>query len=187
MRQYAGNWASALWTFAPGADEKLKRAGMPVGLHREQLAALGIEKDVAAINIDLFVAWRSMHSQGRGLLSVLRTYLGDDGLDRRDVWEGETGANLLLGWNFGDGHIHGIRFLEALRASCGFEPGEFVVAWVESQPVHKNFQEWFVFDGALGVMQRGTWKVADCVAEQPWLPNGPIPLNVTWNAAGAVS
>ena len=26
----------------------------------------------------------------------------------------------------------------------------------------------------------GTWKVADAVAEQPWLPNGPIPLEVTW-------
>jgi hypothetical protein len=30
------------------------------------------------------------------------------------------------------------------------------------------------------VIQRGTWKVADAVKEQPWLPNGPIPLNVTW-------
>jgi hypothetical protein len=185
MRQYAGNWATALWTFSPGAAEKLKRAGMPVGLHREQLVALGVEDDVASINIDLFVAWRSMHSQGRGLLSVLRTHFGDEALDRREVWEGETGANLLLGWNFGDGHIHGIRFLEALREACGFEPGEFVVAWAESQPVQRNYQEWFVFDGALGVVRRGTWKVGDCVAEQPWLPNGPIPLNVTWNATGA--
>lgn len=186
MRQYAGNWASAVWTFTPGADEKLKRAGMPVGLHREQLAALGIPEDPARMMIDLFVAWRSMHSQGRGLISVLRNYLGDD-LDRRDVWEGETGANVLLGWNFGDGHIHGIRFLEALRSVCAFEPGEYVVAWVESQPVHKDYQEWFVFDGAYGVVQRGTWKVADCIAEQPWLPNGPIPLNVTWRVGGTAS
>lgn len=181
LRQYAGNWASALWTFAPGADEKLKRAGIPVGLHREQLAALDIPEDQAAIMIDLFVAWRSMHSQGRGLNSVLRTYFGD-ALDERIVWEGETGANVVLGWNFGDGHIHGIRF-QALRERCGFEPGEFVVAWVESQPVQRGYQEWFVFDGALGVVQRGTWQVADCVQEQPWLPNGPIPLDVTWTGA----
>ena len=181
MRQYAGNWASAVWTFEPGADQKLKAAGMPVDLHSEQLAALDIPRDVRQIMIDLFVAWRSMHSQGRGLISVLRSYLGDD-LDTRDVWEGETGANLLLGWNFGDGHIHGIRFLEALRERCAFEPGEFVVAWVESQPVHKSHQEWFVFDGALGVTRRGTWQVADCVAEQPWLPNGPIPLDITWRS-----
>ena len=31
-----------------------------------------------------------------------------------------------------------------------------------------------------GVTERGTWKVADAVAEQPWLSNGPIPLQVTW-------
>jgi hypothetical protein len=30
------------------------------------------------------------------------------------------------------------------------------------------------------VIERGTWKVADAVNEQPWLPNGPIPTNVTW-------
>jgi hypothetical protein len=33
---------------------------------------------------------------------------------------------------------------------------------------------------ALGVIERGTWNVAYAVKEQPWLPNGPIPLNVTW-------
>jgi hypothetical protein len=31
------------------------------------------------------------------------------------------------------------------------------------------------------VVERGTWKVADAVAEQPWLPNGPIPLHVSWS------
>ena len=186
MRQYAGNWASALWTLEPGAGEKLKRAGMPVDLHVDQLKALDTPEDTARMMMEFFVAWRSLHSQGRGLVSVLRDHLGDD-LDMREIWEGETGANLLLGWNFGDGHIHGIRFLEALRSRCGFEPGEFVVAWAESQPVHKDFQEWFVFDGAHGVVRRGTWKVRDCVEAQPWLPDGPIPLNVTWQAPAVES
>jgi hypothetical protein len=34
------------------------------------------------------------------------------------------------------------------------------------------------------VIERGTWKVADAVAEQPWLPNGPIPTQVTWSLVG---
>jgi Transmembrane protein of unknown function (DUF3556) len=38
-----------------------------------------------------------------------------------------------------------------------------------------------LIDAALGVIERGTWKVADAVAEQPWLPNGPIPTEVTWS------
>ncbi|MEH0635179.1 DUF3556 domain-containing protein [Streptomyces bottropensis] len=41
-------------------------------------------------------------------------------------------------------------------------------------------QHYQVIDAALGVIERGTWKVADAVEEQPWLPNGPIPLDVTW-------
>jgi hypothetical protein len=59
-----------------------------------------------------------------------------------------------------------------------------VIAWVESQPIHKKTQEYKVIDAALGVIERGTWNVADLVEEQPWLPNGPIPLNVTWRRAG---
>jgi hypothetical protein len=35
----------------------------------------------------------------------------------------------------------------------------------------------------LGVTERGTWQVADAVREQPWLPNGPIPTEVTWSRA----
>ncbi|MGW5642442.1 DUF3556 domain-containing protein [Saccharopolyspora sp. NPDC003752] len=37
-----------------------------------------------------------------------------------------------------------------------------------------------MIDAALGVIERGTWKVSDAVAAQPWLPDGPIPLDVTW-------
>jgi hypothetical protein len=34
------------------------------------------------------------------------------------------------------------------------------------------------------VVERGTWKVADAVEEQPWLPNGPIPTQVSWSLRG---
>jgi len=61
-----------------------------------------------------------------------------------------------------------------------FEPGELIVVWVESQPIHRKIQHYKVIDAALGVIEHGTWNVKDAVTEQPWLPNGPIPLNVTW-------
>ena len=64
-------------------------------------------------------------------------------------------------------------------------PGELVVVWVESQPVHQGDQAYQVIDAALGVIERGTWQVADAVAEQPWLPNGPIPVQVNWSREGA--
>ena len=40
--------------------------------------------------------------------------------------------------------------------------------------------EYRVIDAALGVVERGTWVVAEAVEEQPWLPNGPIATTVTW-------
>ena len=107
-------------------------------------------------------------------------------IDTRTVREAEFVCNSLVGFNFGDGHLHNEDLIRAVQAQAGFEPGELVVAWVESQPVHRGDQAYQVIDAALGVIERGTWQVADAVGEQPWLPNGPIPVQVTWSRAGAL-
>jgi Transmembrane protein of unknown function (DUF3556) len=179
MRQYAGNWASAVWMFRPGTEERLEELDLPVSTHKKQLIELGYPEPAANVSVETFVAWRSMHSQGRGLLSVLQDHLGPE-FDSYQMREGETGANLILGWNFGDGHLHDERLLESVRRRISFAEGDFVVAWVESQPIHRKTQAYFVWDGAIGVVERGTWLVSDCVREQPWLPNGPVAHEVTW-------
>ena len=43
MRQYAGNWASAVWAFAPGTEEKLNAVTRPAANQVDQLQALGYE------------------------------------------------------------------------------------------------------------------------------------------------
>lgn len=181
MRQYAGNWASALWTFAPGAEEKLNSmAHRPTRNQVDQLQAMGYPPAVAEITMQQTIAWRSMHSQGRGLFSVLAARLDD--LDARTVREGEFTCNSLIGFNFGDGHLHDAHMIAAVQRRVGFAPGEVVVCWVESQAIHAKVQHYQLIDAALGVVERGYWNVADAVNEQPWLPNGPIPLTVTWRA-----
>ena len=183
MRQYAGNWASALWAFQPGCEDKLNLITRPTGNQVEQLEAMGYPPAVAEITMQQTLGWRAMHSQGRGLFSVLMKHVED--LDRATVREGEFACNSVIGFNFGDGHLHNWRLIEAIQRRCHFAPGEFVVAWVESQPIHRSTQEYMVIDAALGIVERGTWNVRDAVNEQPWLPNGPIPLTVTWTAPGA--
>jgi hypothetical protein len=178
MRQYAGNWASAVWAFAPGAEEKLNRVTRSARNQVDQLVAFGYEPQWAEISMQQPIAWRSMHSQGRGLFSVLLKNLRD--IDTRTVREGEFVCNSLIGFNFGDGHLHNEDLIEAVQDEARFEPGELVVVWVESQAIGSKVQHYKVIDAALGVIERGTWKVSDAVAEQPWLPNGPIPLDVTW-------
>jgi len=185
MRQYSGNWASALWAFAPGAEQKLDRVVRPSANQVDQLVAFGYEQKWADVTMQQVIAWRTMHSQGRGLFSLLLRHLPD--IDTRDVREAEFVCNSLIGFNFGDGHLHDESMIAAVQRQAQFEPGELIVVWVESQPVHKDHQAYKVIDAALGVIERGTWKVADAVNEQPWLPNGPIPLNVTWSASPRVS
>jgi hypothetical protein len=72
-----------------------------------------------------------------------------------------------------------------VQREAAFEPGELIVAWVESQAWGSKVQHYKLIDAALGVIEAGTWKVAHAVAEQPWLPNGPIPTRVSWSARKA--
>jgi hypothetical protein len=41
-----------------------------------------------------------------------------------------------------------------------------------------------VIDAAVGIVERGTWVVAEAVAQQPWLPGGPISTSVEWRLDG---
>ncbi|MBF6162086.1 DUF3556 domain-containing protein [Nocardia cyriacigeorgica] len=181
MRQYAGNWASAIWTFAPGVEAKLDRVTRSAKNQIDQFIEFGYEPEWAEITLQKTIAWRSMHSQARGLFSLLLSRLPD--IDARTVREAEFLCNSIIGFNFGDGHLHGPEMIRAVQDEARFEPGECVIAWVESEAFGSGIQRYLLIDAALGVIERGCWKVADAVAEQPWLPNGPIPLQVSWTRA----
>jgi Transmembrane protein of unknown function (DUF3556) len=183
MRQYAGNWASGTWAFAPDAEERLNEYLVkPADMTVNQLEAT-YGRAAAEVIMYQTLGWRAMHSQGRALNSILIHQLGAD-IDRYTLREAEFSTNCIIGFNFGDGHLHDHRFIESIQKRCGFEPGEFIVAWIESQPVHKDFQRYQVIDAAIGIVERGTYLVAHAVAEQPWLPNGPIPVTVEWRLPG---
>lgn len=188
MRQYAGNWASAIWALKPGIEERLNE--LPLVENQidqlQRMAPTPYEKDDADMTLQKCLAWRSMHSQGRGLFSVLYEHLDD--IESRTVREGEFMCNTIVGWNFGDGHLHDERLIAAIQKRLHLEPGDLVVAYCESQalPWLNPPQEYRVIDAALGVVERGTWDVHDCVQEQPWLPDGPVPLHTEWTAAGYV-
>ncbi|AEF42891.1 DUF3556 domain-containing protein [Hoyosella subflava] len=183
MRQYAGNWATALWAFKPGCEDKLNRVTRSAGNQIDQLIETGTEREWAEVTMQKTIAWRSLHSQARGLFSLLLTRLPD--IETRTVREAEFLCNSVLGFNFGDGHMHDVDMIQAVQDEAQFEPGELIVVWVESEAFGSGVQHYKVIDAAIGVIEKGTWNVADAVVEQPWLPNGPIPLNPTWILEGA--
>ncbi|HVP02122.1 MAG TPA: DUF3556 domain-containing protein [Solirubrobacteraceae bacterium] len=177
MRQYAGNWATGMWAFAPGAEQKLNDNIVKAAqMQKNQLTEMFGERE-AEVALQQLLAWRAMHSQGRGLNSVMINQLGDD-IDTYTLREAEFSCNAIVGFNFGDGHLHNHRLIEAIQRRCRFAPGEFIVVWAESEPLGKGRQQYLVIDAAVGIVERGSWAVKDAVAQQPWLPNGPIPISV---------
>lgn len=177
MRYYAGNWATSYWCFRKGAETKLDRhITKAAGSVRMQLAALYGES-AADLVIDIGHAWRAMHHHGRALNGLLPRAVDD--IDEYDVQEGEIIAGAVLGWNFGDGHLHSEQLLDAVQQRCHFGEGELRVVMLESQPIHRPWQRYQIVDAAGGLVERGHVRVADMVVRQPWLDaGGTIPVSV---------
>lgn len=180
MRYYAGNWAASLWLFRKDADggdcstlldERLTKTA---GTINRQLAVLYDEDTIRAVNGKLR-AFRSMHLHGRALNALLPTVVDD--LEAYAVNEGEGTAGVILGWNFGDGHLHHEQLLAAVQAECGFAPGDLRVLALESQPAGKPWMHWRVFDAADGLQAEGRVVVADLLAHQPWPEPGAIDIH----------
>ncbi|BDH58389.1 DUF3556 domain-containing protein [Tsukamurella sp. PLM1] len=180
LRQYAGNWATGMWAFAPGAEEKLNRVQRQTTNTVDQFVATGVDREWAETLMNMGLGWRAMHSNGRGLFSTLLSHVPD--VEQRTLREGELVCNTMIGFNFGDGHLHDENLIAAVQEQAHFEPGELIVVWAESQPITRLRQDFKIIDAALGVVARGRWSVTECVTTQPWLPDGPVACEITWSA-----
>ncbi|MFF9408152.1 DUF3556 domain-containing protein [Streptomyces anandii] len=167
MRYYAGNWATSLWCFRKGTEHRLsehvvKASGLPV----EQLTRL-YGAEAAELLLHQGLAWRAMHSHGRALAGLLPRAVDD--VESYDVRDGETVAGAVLGWNFGDGHLHNEQLVAAVQQRCGFAPGDLRVVVLESQPTHRQRQHYRIVDAASGPVEEGYVNVGEMVTRQPWL------------------
>ncbi|MDN5743519.1 MAG: DUF3556 domain-containing protein [Nocardioidaceae bacterium] len=183
FRQYSGNWASATWAFRDREkEERMNQFVVKASKNQlDQLVGAGFPEPVAEMFLQKAVAWRSMHVQGRALLSLIMRHAD---IETYTVREAEFICNSLIGWNFGDGHLHDERLINALQARCNYEPGDLVVAFTESQALHRKDADYRVIDAAVGVVERGTYVIRDASETQPWLPDGPIRHQVTWQLPG---
>jgi hypothetical protein len=184
MRYYAGNWATSEWLFRKqgGAEAKLDRdivKSAPIVV--EQLKKF-YEPEMIEALVYKGLSFRSMHSHGRALNGLLARSVDD--VDAYDVRDGEIVAGVVLGYNFGDGHFHNHRLLAAVQERCRFEPGELRVITLESQPAHLQRQRYRIFDAAEGLVEEGWVNVADMVARQPWLGDGPFPVETIAASGG---
>jgi hypothetical protein len=62
MRQYSGNWATAMWAMAPGCEQKLNDGIVKAAkMQKDQLTDMYGERE-AEVVMSQILAWRAMHS-----------------------------------------------------------------------------------------------------------------------------
>jgi hypothetical protein len=175
MRYYAGNWDTTVWCVKPSVDEKFRTGSRALGpMYHLQLERLYKTKEEVLVPIHLAFAFRGMNTHGRALYTLVHRALA--GYDENDynLCEGENLCSMVLGWNFGDGHMHNECLVEALQQRCGFEPGDVRVVVLDSQPIHIQRQEYRLIDAATGEFERGYVEVADMANAQPWADDLPV-------------
>jgi hypothetical protein len=175
MRYYAGNWDTTVWCVKPSADEKFRIGSRALGpMYHLQLERLYKTKEEVLAPIHLAFAFRGMNTHGRALYTLVHRALAGYDEDDYNLCEGENLCAMVLGWNFGDGHMHNECLIDALQQRCGFEPGDVRVVILDAQPIHIQRQEYRLVDAATGEFERGYVDVDDMVTTQPWADDLPV-------------
>jgi len=172
-----------VWLFKKGgATEKLGKLKKTTGTLYEQLADLiedPLEFEYAKASM---LASRFMHFEGRPLLEALPAAV--DEIEDYEWHEGELLGGMILGWNFGDGHLNGEQLLRAIQPICGFEEGELRLISVESQPLFGPTMHWRVYDPVRGKVAEGKTVMSDYTDHQPW-PTGEVAEALAGRRPGA--
>lgn len=165
MRYYAGNWAYSVWLFKGDSYKKLDKMKKTSAWHLDQLAKF-YDRRTAVGLVGRVIAFRSMHLQGRVLQAALPKAV--DKVEDYEWVDGELIAGQVIGWNFGEGHLHDEALLEAVQRQCGFEPGELRCIFVESQPLGGKTLGYRIADAKTGPIGQGEVPVAQLREWQPW-------------------
>jgi len=165
MRYYAGNWAYSIWLFKGESYRKLDRLTKSSPWIYDQLARM-YDRGTGIAIVGKVMGFRLMHLHGRAL-----PILVPKAVERPEDYEwldGEMVAGLVLGWNFGDGHLHNEDLLRAVQEQCGFDAGELRCIFVEAQPLGRKALHYRIADAKTGQLEEGQLDVGELLERQPW-------------------
>lgn len=168
MRYYAGNWAYSVWLFKKGKQQILDDHIIKTAQTIDKQLSLFYDEETIGTVKGRLLAFRHMHLHGRALHQLIPKAV--DNIEQYDYDDGELVANIVLGWNFGEGHLHGKQLLQAIQKRCNFQPGDLRCIFVESQPIHKPFHHWQIHDASDGLVEEGEVDVRQLIRLQPY-PN----------------
>jgi hypothetical protein len=165
MRYYAGNWAYSIWLFRGETYRKLGKMKTTSPWIYDQLARF-YDRSTSVALVSKVVGFRMMHLHGRALAKLVPRVV--DRVEDYEWMDGEIVAGMVLGWNFGEGHLHQEQLVASVQAQCGFEEGELRCIFVESQPLGRSTLEYRLHDAKTGPIEQGRVDVAELRALQPW-------------------
>lgn len=167
MRYYAGTWPYSIWLFKEGTKmAKLEPNIVKTSPDlRKQLGFFYDKKTTDSI-LSRVISFRMMHLPSRALHETLPKAV--DNIDDYYWIDGEFLAGEVVGWNFGDGHLHHEPVLASVQKRCNFESGELRVIMVESPQLHNGRMHWRIHDAKDGLMEEGYSSVYALKAKMPW-------------------
>jgi hypothetical protein len=171
MRYYAGNWPYGVWLFRGDSYRKLDVLTRSSGWIYDQLDHF-YDRATSIGLVGKVLAFRLMHLHGRALPRLIPKAVSR--FEDYEYLDGELVAGMVLGWNFGDGHLHDEALLGALQAQCGFEEGELRCIFVESQPLGGRGLGYRIHDAKTGLIEAGELEIADLRERQPWESHPPV-------------
>ncbi|MEO6954959.1 MAG: DUF3556 domain-containing protein [Polyangia bacterium] len=166
MRYYAGNWPYTIWLFRGETYRKLAACKTSAAWVYDQLDRF-YDRPTSIGLVGKVMAFRLMHLHGRALSVLLPKAV--DRLEDYEYLDGELVAGMILGWNFGDGHLHNEQLLGNVQAQCGFSPGELRCIFVEPQALGGDSLAYRIRDAATGELARGKVLIDELRARQAWV------------------
>ncbi|TGN04020.1 DUF3556 domain-containing protein [Leptospira dzoumogneensis] len=165
MRYYAGNWAVSVWMFKEDSYKKLEKLTKTSGWLYDQLDMF-YERKVSVGLVSKVMAFRLMHLHGKAFQKIVPKAVKN--FEKYEWVEGELVAGMVVGWNFGEGHLHSEQLLRSVQAQCGFKDEELRCIFIEGQPLGKSTINYRIHDAEKGLIEDGKIEVADLKELQPW-------------------
>lgn len=166
MRYYAGNWAYSVWLFKGDAEEKLDTHIIKSSDTLMKQLSLFYDEETSESLLIRVISFRMMHLHGRALHQLVPKAV--DNIDEYTWRDGELVAGVVLGWNFGDGHLHSEQLLSAVQKRCSFDSSELRCIFVESQPLGIPYMNWRIWDAKDGKLAEGQIAIENLMDLQPW-------------------
>jgi hypothetical protein len=187
MRYYAGNWAASFWCFRAGIEDVVEaNVVKSSALVINQLARFYDQSTADLVADKVPGAFRAMHLHGRALNGLLPRAV--ENVADYSIRDGEIIAGPLIGWNFGEGHLHNEQLLAAVQRRCHFADGDLRVIVLEGQPIHRKEQAYRIVDAKSGLIEAGYVAVADMLSRQPWPePGDEFPVRRTEGPVGSAT